>query len=147
MPPPRPNFPRGILRAFSPPVSSPVGAPLANFAQQTLGPIVVASENPAEPIEVGGAPMQMVPFAAAPLLRRPPTYPPSIANPEPKYELLAVPKKKVSVSRRRIRNATKVIPFVKYVVKCRVCNKIKLPKMYCDKGCAIPGYKVGDEEQ
>eukprot|EP00240_Pyramimonas_obovata_P007946 CAMPEP_0118934750 /NCGR_PEP_ID=MMETSP1169-20130426/14069_1 /TAXON_ID=36882 /ORGANISM="Pyramimonas obovata, Strain CCMP722" /LENGTH=168 /DNA_ID=CAMNT_0006877685 /DNA_START=32 /DNA_END=538 /DNA_ORIENTATION=- len=53
--------------------------------------------------------------------------------------LMAVPKKKVSASKKRLRNANKKLPFVKEVIRCRICNKIKPPHFYCDKGCAVPG--------
>mmetsp|Transcript_28896 Transcript_28896/g.39914 ORF Transcript_28896/g.39914 Transcript_28896/m.39914 type:complete len:148 (+) Transcript_28896:53-496(+) len=54
-------------------------------------------------------------------------------------QLLAVPKKKISRSRKRIRNLHKNLPFTKHVIRCRICDKIKLPGYYCDKGCAVPG--------
>eukprot|EP00959_Pyramimonas_sp_CCMP1952_P041223 862289-Pyramimonas_sp.AAC.2 len=59
--------------------------------------------------------------------------------------LLAVPKKKVSASKKRIRNMNKKLPFVKEVIKCRICDKIKAPHFYCDKGCAKPGF-MGESE-
>ena len=59
--------------------------------------------------------------------------------------LLAVPKKKISASKKRLRNANKKLPFVKDVIRCRICNKIKAPHFYCDKGCAVPGF-MGESE-
>mmetsp|Transcript_8389 Transcript_8389/g.9756 ORF Transcript_8389/g.9756 Transcript_8389/m.9756 type:complete len:192 (-) Transcript_8389:234-809(-) len=55
-------------------------------------------------------------------------------------QLMGVPKKKVSRSRKRIRNrdSTKLLKFVPSAIKCRICGIHKLPHRYCDKGCAWP---------
>jgi large subunit ribosomal protein L32 len=61
--------------------------------------------------------------------------------------LMAVPKKKISASKKRLRNANKKLPFINEVIRCRICEKIKPPHFYCEKGCAIPGNmgKAGEE--
>ncbi len=45
--------------------------------------------------------------------------------------LMAVPKRKVTPSRRKKRNQFKRVPFIESVVRCRVCGKVNLPHVRC----------------
>ena len=45
--------------------------------------------------------------------------------------LMAVPKRKVTPSRRKKRNQFKRVPFIESVVRCRVCGKVDLPHVRC----------------
>ena len=45
--------------------------------------------------------------------------------------LMAVPKRKVTPSRRKRRNQFKRLPFVESVVRCGVCGKVNLPHVRC----------------
>jgi len=49
------------------------------------------------------------------------------------FALMAVPKRKVTPSRRKRRNQFKRIEFVKDVQRCRDCGKAKRPHVYCDQ--------------
>ncbi|KFK44589.1 hypothetical protein AALP_AA1G278300 [Arabis alpina] len=49
-------------------------------------------------------------------------------------ELMAVPKKKVSKSRRGIRNGPKALKPTPVIIRCRSCGRVKLPHFYCCSG-------------
>ncbi|KAL0538870.1 hypothetical protein IC582_023037 [Cucumis melo] len=49
-------------------------------------------------------------------------------------ELMAVPKKKVSPHKRRIRNAPKALKPIPVIIRCKGCGKVKLPHYYCCSG-------------
>jgi large subunit ribosomal protein L32 len=49
------------------------------------------------------------------------------------FALMAVPKRKVTPSRRKRRNQFKRIDFVTDVQRCRDCGKAKRPHVYCDQ--------------
>lgn len=48
--------------------------------------------------------------------------------------LMAVPKRKVTPSRRKRRNQFKRVPFIEEVVRCRVCGKANMPHVHCCDG-------------
>jgi len=48
--------------------------------------------------------------------------------------LMAVPKRKVTPSRRKRRNQFKRVPFIEEVVRCRVCGKANMPHVHCCVG-------------
>lgn len=52
----------------------------------------------------------------------------------PFLQLMAVPKRKVSPSRKGKRNGPKALKPVPVVAKCKVCGRIKLPHFYCCSG-------------
>ncbi|CAM6090064.1 unnamed protein product [Calypogeia fissa] len=52
----------------------------------------------------------------------------------PFMQLMAVPKRKVSPSRRGKRNGPKALKPVPVVAQCKVCGRIKLPHFYCCSG-------------
>ena len=67
------------------------------------------------------------------------------ATPDGPFALMAVPKRKVTPSRRKRRNQFKRIDFVTDVQRCRDCGKAKRPHVYCDQ-CSTNIYddlKVG----
>ena len=67
------------------------------------------------------------------------------ATPGDPFALMAVPKRKVTPSRRKRRNQFKRIDFVTEVQRCRDCGKAKRPHVYCDQ-CSTNIYddlKVG----
>jgi large subunit ribosomal protein L32 len=45
--------------------------------------------------------------------------------------LMAVPKRKVTPSRRKRRNQFKRLPFIESVVRCRMCGKVNRPHVHC----------------
>lgn len=45
--------------------------------------------------------------------------------------LMAVPKRKVTPSRRKRRNQFKRLPFIESVVRCPACGKVNLPHIRC----------------
>lgn len=45
--------------------------------------------------------------------------------------LMAVPKRKVTPSRRKRRNQFKRLPFIESVVRCRTCGKVNRPHVHC----------------
>ncbi|VVA92379.1 unnamed protein product [Arabis nemorensis] len=49
-------------------------------------------------------------------------------------ELMAVPKKKVSKSRRGIRNGPKALKPTPVIIRCRSCGRVKLPHFFCCSG-------------
>lgn len=49
-------------------------------------------------------------------------------------ELMAVPKRKVTPSRKGKRNGPKFLKPVPVVAKCTVCGRVKLPQFYCCDG-------------
>ncbi|XP_024388411.1 uncharacterized protein [Physcomitrium patens] len=49
-------------------------------------------------------------------------------------ELMAVPKRKVTPSRKGKRNGGKILKSVPVIAKCKVCGRIKLPHLYCCDG-------------
>ncbi|XP_010477823.1 PREDICTED: uncharacterized protein LOC104756867 [Camelina sativa] len=49
-------------------------------------------------------------------------------------ELMAVPKKKISKSRRGIRNGPKALKPVPVIICCRSCGRVKLPHFFCCSG-------------
>jgi ribosomal protein L32 len=52
----------------------------------------------------------------------------------PFMQVMAVPKRKVSPSRKGKRNGPKARKPVPVVAKCKVCGRIKLPHFYCCSG-------------
>ena len=50
--------------------------------------------------------------------------------------LMAVPKRKVTPSRRKRRNQFKRLPFIESVVRCPACGKVNLPHVRC---CFVDG--------
>ncbi|KAJ1699524.1 hypothetical protein LUZ63_008036 [Rhynchospora breviuscula] len=50
------------------------------------------------------------------------------------FELMAVPKKKVSRHKRGIRNGPKALKPVPVIVRCLGCGRVKLPHFYCCSG-------------
>jgi len=57
-------------------------------------------------------------------------------------ELMAVPKRKVTPSRKGKRNQFKRIKFVGDAVRCRDCGKVKKPHVYCDQ-CSTNVFEHG----
>jgi len=49
------------------------------------------------------------------------------------FALMAVPKRKVTPSRRKRRNQFKRIKFIADATRCRDCGKAKMPHVYCDQ--------------
>ena len=49
------------------------------------------------------------------------------------FSLMAVPKRKVSPSRRKRRNQFKRIEFISDVHRCKDCGKAKRPHVYCEQ--------------
>ena len=56
---------------------------------------------------------------------------------------MAVPKRKVSPSRKGKRNQFRRIKFVGQAVRCRDCGKVKMPHVYCDR-CSANVYEEED---
>lgn len=54
--------------------------------------------------------------------------------------LMAVPKRKVTPSRRKRRNQFKRLPFIESVVRCRMCGKVNRPHVHC---CEIEERREG----
>ncbi|KAL2622837.1 hypothetical protein R1flu_003042 [Riccia fluitans] len=52
----------------------------------------------------------------------------------PFMDLMAVPKRKVSPSRKGKRNGPKAYKPVTVIAKCKVCGRVKLPHLYCCSG-------------
>ena len=65
------------------------------------------------------------------------------ATPDGPFALMAVPKRKVTPSRRKRRNQFKRIDFVTDVQRCRDCGKVKMPHVYCDR-CSANVYEEED---
>lgn len=59
------------------------------------------------------------------------------------FALMAVPKRKVSPSRKGKRNQFRRIKFVGQAVRCRDCGKVKMPHVYCDR-CSANVYEEED---
>ena len=57
-------------------------------------------------------------------------------------DLMAVPKRKVTPSRKGKRNQFKRIKFVGDAVRCRDCGKVKKPHVYCDQ-CSTNVFEHG----
>ncbi|XP_057417553.1 uncharacterized protein LOC130711817 [Lotus japonicus] len=49
-------------------------------------------------------------------------------------ELMAVPKRKISKSRRGIRNGPKALKPIPVLVLCKGCGRVRLPHYYCCSG-------------
>ncbi|KMZ69633.1 hypothetical protein ZOSMA_20G01110 [Zostera marina] len=49
-------------------------------------------------------------------------------------ELMAVPKKKVSKYKKKLRNGPKALKPVPVIVRCLACGRVKLPHFYCCSG-------------
>ncbi|GMN41901.1 hypothetical protein TIFTF001_011121 [Ficus carica] len=49
-------------------------------------------------------------------------------------ELMAVPKKKVSRHKKKIRNAAKALKPIPVIIRCKSCGQVKLPHFYCCSG-------------
>ena len=60
--------------------------------------------------------------------------------------LMAVPKRKVTPSRRKRRNQFKRLPFVESVVRCGVCGKVNLPHVRCCDAAREARRDAGREE-
>ncbi|KAJ7568134.1 hypothetical protein O6H91_01G020300 [Diphasiastrum complanatum] len=56
------------------------------------------------------------------------------ADMTPFMELMAVPKRKVTPSRKKIRNGPKALKPTPVIVKCKSCGRVKLPQFYCCSG-------------
>ncbi|KAL2939598.1 50S ribosomal protein L32 [Bienertia sinuspersici] len=50
------------------------------------------------------------------------------------FDLMAVPKKKVSRHKRGIRNGPKALKPTPVIVRCKCCGRVKLPHFYCCSG-------------
>ncbi|KAH7300461.1 hypothetical protein KP509_24G063500 [Ceratopteris richardii] len=66
--------------------------------------------------------------------------PPEVKAPAPfshtwgVFQLMAVPKRKVSRSKKGIRNGPKALKPQPVIVRCKVCGRVKLPHFYCCSG-------------
>ncbi|OIT05607.1 PREDICTED: uncharacterized protein LOC109244389 [Nicotiana attenuata] len=49
-------------------------------------------------------------------------------------ELMAVPKKKVSPHKRGIRNGPKALKPIPVIIRCKACDRVKLPHFFCCSG-------------
>jgi len=63
-------------------------------------------------------------------------------TPDGLFALMAVPKRKVTPSRKGKRNQFKRIKFVGDAVRCRDCGKVKKPHVYCDQ-CSTNVFEHG----
>lgn len=52
------------------------------------------------------------------------------------WQLMAVPKRKVTPSRRGIRNGPKALKGTPMIVRCKACGKVRLPHFYCCRQAA-----------
>ncbi|XP_057856455.1 uncharacterized protein LOC131065836 [Cryptomeria japonica] len=52
-------------------------------------------------------------------------------------QLMAVPKRKVTHSRKRIRNAPKALKPAPLIMRCKSCGRVKLPHFFCCTGDKI----------
>uniref|UniRef100_A0A0D6R6Y4 Large ribosomal subunit protein bL32m n=1 Tax=Araucaria cunninghamii TaxID=56994 RepID=A0A0D6R6Y4_ARACU len=52
-------------------------------------------------------------------------------------QLMAVPKRKVTPSRKRIRNAPKALKPAPVIIRCKSCGRVKLPHFFCCTGDKI----------
>eukprot|EP00250_Pteridium_aquilinum_P002294 c12493_g1_i1 orf=530-856(-) len=50
------------------------------------------------------------------------------------FQLMAVPKRKVSRSKKGIRNGPKALKPQRVIIRCKSCGRVKLPHFYCCTG-------------
>ncbi|XP_047332959.1 uncharacterized protein LOC124936500 [Impatiens glandulifera] len=59
---------------------------------------------------------------------------PSFHSGDGSMDLMAVPKKKISKSRRGMRNGPKALSPIPLIIRCKACGRAKLPHFFCCSG-------------